>query len=106
VQNGAETLTIDLGGARHVQAIEMSVGAYVSQYPRALSVETSTDGVTWTQGFTGGAALLTYDAAIRDPRKVPITVPVDRGNVRFVRVHQTAHANRMKWSIVELRVIE
>lgn len=106
VQNGAETLTIDLGGVRHVEAIEMSIGAYASQYPRALRVETSPDGQSWAQAFTGGTALLTYDAAIRDPRQVPIAVPVNRDGVRFLRVQQTAHANRLKWTIVELRVLE
>ena len=105
VQNGSETIIVDLGAPRRVRAIRMSLGAYGSQYPRALDVDTSPDGVGWTGDFAGGTALLTYDAAISDPREIAITVPIDRDKVRFLRLRQTARAPDARWTIVELRVI-
>jgi hypothetical protein len=49
--------------------------------------------------------LSTYDAALVSPREVPVPIPIDRQNVRFIRLRQSA-ADRHGWSIVELRVIE
>lgn len=104
-QAGSETVTIDLGHAVHVQAIELCLGRYASQYPRALTVDASADGTLWNPVFSGGTALETYDAAVRDPRAVPITLPVNRDDLRFLRLRQTAHAPAATWTIVELRVI-
>lgn len=104
-QAGSEAIAIDLGHPVHVQAIELCLGRYASQYPRALTVEASADGVSWNPIFSGGTALETYDAAIRDPRAIPLTLRIDRDGVRFLRLHQTAHAPGATWTIVELRVI-
>ena len=104
-QNGSETITLDLGAVSRVQAVQICVGTYASQYPRALNVETSSDDAAWTEAFSGGTALLAYDAATTNPREVPITVPINRDQVRYIRLRQIAHTVTTKWTIVELRVI-
>jgi hypothetical protein len=105
-QHGTEAITLDLGGPRSVAAIEMWLGAYPGQYPRAVVVESSSDGERWTEAFSGGTALETYDAAVRAPREVPVTFSIGRHDVRYVRLRQTATDARTGWSIVELRVIQ
>ena len=104
-QTGAETIDVDLGGPRHVAAVVLCLGAYAGQYPRELILEASADAHTWTTVYTGGTALETYDAALRSPREIPITLPVVRDNVRFLRLRQTGRDPRAGWTIVELRVI-
>jgi hypothetical protein len=104
-QGGSETVTVDLGKAARVQAVELCLGRYASQYPRELTVDTSADGALWDTVFSGGTALDTYDAAIADPREIPVALPVDREGVRFLRLRQRAHAPDATWTIVELRVI-
>lgn len=104
-QDGGETVSIDLGKPVRVEAVELCLGRYPSQYPRALTVDASADGVRWDQVSSGTLALQTYDAAVRDPRAIPIALPIDRDNVRFLRLRQTAHAPGARWTIVELRVI-
>ena len=104
-QMGGETIVADLGSARHVAAVVLCLGAYPGQYPRGLAVDVSTDGVEWSTVYTGGTALETYDAALRSPREVPVTLPVHRDRVRFVRLRQTASDPGYGWTIVELRVI-
>jgi len=104
-QNGSEVITLDLGAPRAVRAIVMCLGAYPSQYPRELAVDVSPDGAGWTPVRDGGTALETYDAAVRSPRDVPVTIPIGRDQVRFIRMRQTQAAPRKRWSIVELRVI-
>ena len=104
-QSGGETITVSLDAPRRVAAIVLCLGTYAAQYPRWLEVEVSTDQQSWARVFTGGTALETYDAALRSPREVPITVPVQRDGVRFVRLRQTGRDPRRGWTIVELRII-
>jgi len=104
-QTGGETIVADLGIAGHVAAVVLCLGAYPGQYPRGLAVEISTDGVEWSPVHTGGTALETYDAALRSPREVPVTLPVHRDRVRFLRLRQTGSDPGYGWTIVELRVI-
>jgi hypothetical protein len=104
-QVGGETIVADLGTARHVEAVVLCLGAYPGQYPRGLAIDVSPDGIEWSPVYTGGTALETYDAALRSPREVPVTLPVHRDGVRFVRLRQTGSDPRYGWTIVELRVI-
>jgi hypothetical protein len=104
-QAGGETITIALDRPQHVSAIVLCLGAYAAQYPRALDVEVSADAIAWSPVSAGGTALETYDAALRSPREVPITLMVQRDSVKFVRLRQTGSEPRRGWTIVELRVI-
>lgn len=104
-QRGGETITVDLERPQRVAAIVLCLGAYAGQFPRELQLEASADGVTWSQVYAGGTALETYDAALRSPREVPLTLPVQRDGVRFLRLRQTGSDPRTGWTIVELRVI-
>lgn len=104
-QTGDEAIDVDLGRPQHVAAVVLCLGAYAGQYPRELNIDASADARTWTRVYTGGTALDTYDAALRSPREIPITLPVSRDNVRFLRLHQTGRDPRAGWTIVELRVI-
>ena len=104
-QTGGETITVTLDRPQHVSAIVLCLGAYAGQYPRALEVDVSGDAVTWTPVYRGGLALDTYDAAVRAPREIPITLPVQRHDVKFLRLRQAGHDPRRGWTIVELRVI-
>jgi hypothetical protein len=104
-QLGTETITLDLGSPQRVRAVVMCLGAYAAQYPRMLSADVSADGVSWRLAATGSTVLSTYDAALVSPREVPVPIPIDRQNVRFIRLRQSA-ADPHGWSIVELRVIE
>jgi hypothetical protein len=103
-QRGGETIAIDLGRPQPVAAVELCLGAYPGQYPRVLVVESSADGLVWSQVSNGGTALETYDAAVRAPREVPLTLSVGRAGVRYLRLRQTGTDSR-GWTIVELRVI-
>ena len=104
-QRGGETITVDLERPQRVNAIVLCLGAYAGQFPRGLEIDASADGVTWSRVSAGGTALETYDAALRSPREVPITLPVQRDGVRFLRLRQTGHEPSTGWTIVELRII-
>jgi hypothetical protein len=102
---GTEMVTVDLGTSQPVSAVVFLLGSYTSQYPRALEVESSQDGVGWLQEWSGRTALLAYDAAVREPRAVPLAVPL-KGPARWIRVRQTSAEATRGWTIVELRVMQ
>lgn len=104
-QAGGETITVALDREQRVSAIVLCLGTYASQYPRGLAVDVSSDARTWTQVWAGGTALAAYDAALRSPREVPVTIPIGRDAVTFVRLRQTGRDPFRGWTIVELRVI-
>ena len=104
-QAADDAIVVDLGRQQRVSAVVLCLGAYPGQYPRGLTVEVSADGGAWSPVYTGGTALETYDAALRSPREVPVTLPVRHDHVRFIRLRQTAIEPRYGWTIVELRVI-
>jgi hypothetical protein len=103
-QRGGETVTVDLGQTRAVTGLVLCLGSYTSQYPRDIVVESSEDGVSWVRAWSGRTALLAYDAAVVDPRAVPLAVPA-RCRARWVRVRQTATEATRGWTIVEVRVM-
>ena len=104
-QSGAETITLDLATPQRVAAVVLCLGAYAGQYPRRLQMDVSADRTSWTTAYAGSTALQTYDAAVRAPREIPITLPVGRDGVRFVRLRQLGREPQIGWTIAELRVI-
>jgi len=104
-QLGTEAITMDLGTVQPVKAVVMCLGAYSTQYPRMLYAEVSADGASWRLAAGGNTVLSTYDAALQSPREVPVTIPIERDRVRFIRLRQAA-VDPHGWSIVELRVIQ
>jgi len=104
-QRGGEAVTIGLGGVHTIRALVLYLGTYTSQYPRSLVVEASEDGTSWTTAWSGRTALMAYDAAISDPRAVPLAIPLNR-RARWLRVRQTAAETTRGWTIVEAQVLE
>ena len=110
-QRGGETVTLDLGSDRQVGAVQLCLGRYPGQYPQGLDVDVSTDGSSWQPAYRGDVLVQTYQAALRFPREVPVTLQLTEGAesaprlVRFIRLRQTARAPQVGWSIVEARVL-
>lgn len=103
-QAGGETIVADLGRIDRPSALVMSLGVYASQYPRVLQVSTSMDGAHWETAWVDDTALATYDAAVRSPRQLPVTVPLPRREARYIRLSQIGNDPDRGWSIVELGV--
>lgn len=104
-QTGQELITIELDRPQHVAAVVLYLGTYAAQYPRRLEIAVSPSGAQWSTVYTGDTALETYDAALRSPREIPITLPVARDDVRYIRLRQTGSDAKAGWTIVELRVL-
>ncbi|MEN3338672.1 MAG: hypothetical protein V7647_2348, partial [Acidobacteriota bacterium] len=103
-QRPGDSFTIDLGAAREVSGVELLIGGYVADFPRQLSIATSTDAMTWTDAWSGGTALMTFNAALDDPLKVTLPFGFPSRTARFVRLTQNGADPVFYWSVAELHV--
>lgn len=95
---------IDFGTVATVGAVIPALGAFATDFPRRLIVETSVDGSTWMGAWDGPVLAETIAAGLTDPPRVPVTVAFERRAARFVRLRQTGRDPTWYWSIAELEV--
>src|SRR6185436_10049392 len=104
-QRGGDWMTVDLGQPHQVTGAEIRLGGYVADFPRQLNIETSVDGQQWRQVWSGGTALMSFSAALADPRSLPLRFPFAPHQARFVRFTQTGTEGKYEWSVPWLRVL-
>ena len=102
-QEQSAEATIELEAATHVGQVVIDQGVFVGDYPRTLTIDVSADGGTWEQVWKGDTGLHAYFGALRHPKEVPLVLPLNRDNVRFIRLRQVGFGPR-DWSIAELHV--
>jgi hypothetical protein len=103
-QRGGETVTIDLGAVRTVDAIGFSLGRFAADYPRRLSIEASENDEIWTSCWDGRPGRRALAAAKQNPRIVPLTIPLAPVRARRIRLRQSGSNETRRWSIPELAV--
>jgi hypothetical protein len=104
-QRPGDTFTVDLGSDQQVTGAELLIAGFVGDFPRKLSIETSSDGAGWSLAWTGDAALVTMSAALEDPLNIPIPFEFDMRRARYLRFTQLGTEDTYYWSVAELRVI-
>ena len=102
-QRAIAEFTVELAQSSHVSQVVPCLGEFMGDYPRQLRVDVSADGSHWDTAFVGDTVLLAYYGAVRHPREIPIVVPIDRDNVRFIRLQQSGVGDH-DWSIAEISV--
>jgi len=104
VQRSAADYTVELAETGHVGQVVLDLGEYITDFPVKLQLEVSADGTVWDIAYLGNTALQAYYGAVKDPRRVPVVISVNRDRVRFIRMKQLGWANH-DWSIAELHVL-
>jgi hypothetical protein len=102
-QSGREQVIVDLGEARALTAIVLSLGPFSNDFPRDLQVQVSTDGRDWAETWRGPVTTRTFVAAVRDPKRVPIVISLNQ-SARYIRLRQLGVEPTYYWSIAELSV--
>jgi hypothetical protein len=103
-QRPGDSMTADVGGSHTVEAVEMLIGGYVTDFPRQLTIETSLDNERWSQAWRGNVAVIAMSAALEDPRHFTLPFAFDPRPARYVRFTQTGTEDVFYWSIAELRI--
>ena len=104
-QRPGDSFTVDLGSERQVDGVEMLIAGFVADFPRKLSIETSTDGGSWSRAWTGEPALVALSAALEDPLNISMPFVFDRRPARYLRFTELAEEEIYYWSVAELRII-
>ena len=97
-------MTIDLGAPHGVDAVVVSLGGRLHDYPRSLAIDMSTDGRAWDTVWSGHTASRAVAGALDDPAMIPLTFELAGVRARWLRLRQTGSDARAHWSVAELRV--
>jgi len=105
-QRVSHQLQLTLVQALDVSGLRLNLRGVVGDYPRRLTVDTSSDGVTWQTQWQGMTAGSVYTAVVLDERHPEITVSFRPVRAKYVIVRQEAMPNvRAHWSVAEIRVL-
>jgi hypothetical protein len=104
-QTDRTAVEIDLGALRTVSALELMLGPFVEDFPRALAIEASEDGKTWRELWRGSSAGLAFAGAFEAPRDVPLRYELPRTPARYLRLRLLANDETYYWSVAELKVL-
>jgi hypothetical protein len=105
LQKGNEMVTIDLGTSQRVGAIVLEMGRFSTDAPRDLLVEVSDNRVQWGQIWRGAGEPGVFRGALRDFRRVPLTIDIGDRPARFIRLSQLGTNRNWYWSIAELTIL-
>ena len=103
-QQGNEEVLLDLGAARPVEALVLTMGNQVETLARAIVVETSAEGREWVEAWRGSIAALAYRGAVDDPANVRAVVPLGRREARQIRLRQVGFDEKYPWCFVRIAV--
>jgi hypothetical protein len=104
-QAPGDWMRVDLGEARSIRGVRMFLGGYSADFPRRLVVESSIDGVTWNQVWSGAGGGPALAGALLNPQWVPVDIPFAEHQARFLRFTQHGSDPVIYWSIAELKVL-
>jgi hypothetical protein len=102
-QEEPDEFIADLGAPHDVRGVALGLGAFPGGFPRRLSVLTSTDGVEWSEVWSGSGAAPSMSAAIANQRDVPIHLSFDPRRARYIRVRQVDQSSSSVWAVAEFR---
>lgn len=103
-QRKPSSFTIELSQSSRVSQVVTELGEFWGDFPVSLRIDVSADGAQWDTVHDGDTMLNAYFAALRHPKEMPIVLPINRDNVRFIRMQQTGSSKR-NWSIAEVQVV-
>ena len=106
VQRPGHMLTLDLGRPVRVGAVRLAQGDRALEYPRVLTVERSLDGLAWFRMWEGPTSAFAWRAALEAPLRMPLTLPLDGCETRYLRLGLAVESPGQPWSVAEASVIE
>jgi len=92
VQSPGQWIAVDLGAETAFSRVQLASPSAPDDYARAYTIETSADGIDWTQAASGEGTSNGIDAAFDASR-----------TARYIRVTQTG-SSEYWWSVAELNV--
>jgi hypothetical protein len=104
-QKDTTRVEIDLGSVQSVLGIVLTLGPFADDFPRALAIDASEDGQTWTEVWRGTGGTLAFVGAFQAPRELPLTFELAETRARFMRLRLLSNDPVYYWSIAELKIL-
>jgi hypothetical protein len=86
LERAGTSVLCDLGRVEPVGSLTLSFGRGVSRLPPRIVVEIAEAPPAWRVAWEGPVSGLALDAALRDPRRVPVVLDTQGARGRFVRL--------------------
>ena len=77
---------LDLGSEQSVRAVTIPIRMRFTELDALVSIETSSDGRTWSSAWRGGIGEPALIAALQDARTLPMTLYLPDVRARYVRM--------------------
>ncbi len=103
-QQTGDALVLDLGQAASPCALRVSVGQAAFAFPRALSIATSVDGLSWTTVFQGGTGGEAVRAALAQPTNAWLEFALPPEPARFVRLLLETSQPDVPWQVSDIMI--
>jgi hypothetical protein len=103
-QRVGDRLVLNLSRATRLCGLVLSTGDRPGFHPRALSVATSLDGVTWETPFIGKMGGAAFLGALENPRDVRLRVPLRGADAQFVALQIEQSHPHYAWSVADIVV--
>ncbi len=103
-QRAGDNLVLDLGRTVRPCSITIAVGEFASSYVRKLIVETSVDGTAWTVVASRRMAGAVMAAALEDPIRVAVSIPLAPSAARLVRLRADETHPTIAWLVTDVAV--
>ena len=101
----AQEVTIDLGRVRRVGAVVYGLGRYYWEFATHLSVETSLEGVSWTEARSGSILREVIDAGMVEPRTMRVVLAFSPREARYLRLRPVGQKQDFRWSVAQVEVL-
>ena len=101
-QRRGQQLRLTLACSATLQSIALLQDG--GRFARRLAIEVSGDGTHWRRAWVGTTGGLVVRAALRDPRRPWIDIPVTAGSVRQIRLRTLAADRAAQWAVAEVLV--
>jgi hypothetical protein len=102
-QRPGMAIELDLACDADIEQIEIAQGIHVGAFAHALAIDVQSRGGAWTTAWRGRMSGLAVRAALADPRRFTMRLPVVASDVRSVRL-RLERAAAEPWAIAEATV--
>ena len=103
-ERGDEEIRVELDRPHQVSGVSLMIGRYTDEFPRALAIATSLDGINWIETWRGKCGGLALRAVLDSESLATMTLPLS-AVARFVRVRQVDRDDKYAWSVSEIAVL-
>jgi hypothetical protein len=104
-QGAGMRVDVELGSVQTVQGVDLTLGRFVEDFPRAMAIELSEDGEQFREVWRGTSAGRAVVASSDISGTVPMRYRFEPARASTVRMRLTTNDDIYFWSIAEMKIV-